>query len=75
MERSPRKTMGPRQRDTPKYSSHPKEERKESSRTEAGELSWRTSGERQHLIRALKDTPRGPLAEGSTARAKALRHD
>lgn len=29
--------MGPRQRDTPKYSSHPKEERKESSRTEAGE--------------------------------------
>lgn len=70
---SPSETMGPVQRDAHKYSSHPKGERKESSRTEAG-IMEDLRGEATPN-RGFEGPPGAHPAERSTAHAKALRHD
>lgn len=72
---SPNKTMGPMRRDAHKYNSHPKEERKESFRTEAGESIMEDLRGEATPNQGFEGHPGAHQAERSTAHAKALRHD
>lgn len=71
----PTETTGPMQRDAHKHSGHPKEDRKESSRTEAGESIMEDLRGEATPNQGSEGHPGAHQAEICTAHAKALRHD